>query len=686
MATTPLTHDSILTRLKISNKLLGTGSFAVVHRGTWDGRPCAVKVLRPQHANRPRDPKRTDCPAQMLKREGNLLMRYPHRSLVGCYAVLELRPSFPGLSTGYKCSVPALILEYLQNGSLYKLLLQQHATPWNHLYDDRTAMSWSIQISSALVHLHGLSPAVIHRDVKMENVILNTQEAQDSNVGGDTSVSSLSGAAGTRRPLLVKLVDLGLHVAAFHSPDEQLFRAAASSSFCYVPSGTGSTQSPFLRSSTIEAVNTSFPSADPPAFTRITYSGGGGSTIFATGGKNLRRCGTSGLISSDNKAVATAGAATITSNGYSSIRANSSGAPLFLALVAGSSRMQRVDPRSPGLRNRNATLIPPEQRLAAEAAEDNRAVGSAGDVDGSAVANMEFICGVQRELSSVASGSSTSWMPAAGGPHGRCTTPPLRAFQCRDQACRPSSGCQRQVLPPSGSPQVTARASLRLALQLHETDKGTMNKQVVAPSSTSAGSTDEVLVVNVAPMVSRTEAVMASPSAQGGEEYRGSSNTSAAGGVGAAEDACGRGRGAETLLLPAKEWPSITATAPSPPRGDAPWSSIDGAIVPSPPSAMRTYESSVPMESVYRLTGATGSLMTMAPEVYQGLPYNEKADVFSFGVILYELFSRSLLLVTHINTRKPGVSHVFVHRVCMCVCVCMAAVGKGFVLTRLASS
>jgi hypothetical protein len=29
-----------------------------------------------------------------------------------------------------------------------------------------------------------------------------------------------------------------------------------------------------------------------------------------------------------------------------------------------------------------------------------------------------------------------------------------------------------------------------------------------------------------------------------------------------------------------------------------------------------------------------------APEVLQGAPYNEMADVFSFAVVLYNLFSR----------------------------------------------
>ena len=33
--------------------------------------------------------------------------------------------------------------------------------------------------------------------------------------------------------------------------------------------------------------------------------------------------------------------------------------------------------------------------------------------------------------------------------------------------------------------------------------------------------------------------------------------------------------------------------------------------------------------------------MYMAPEVFRAEPYNEKADVFSFGIMLYEVRGRS---------------------------------------------
>ncbi|CAD7700315.1 unnamed protein product [Ostreobium quekettii] len=49
----------------------------------------------------------------------------------------------------------------------------------------------------------------------------------------------------------------------------------------------------------------------------------------------------------------------------------------------------------------------------------------------------------------------------------------------------------------------------------------------------------------------------------------------------------------------------------------------------------------------YRLTTRVGSYMYMAPEVYLEEMYSEKADVFSFGMIMYELLSSRLMLVVY---------------------------------------
>ncbi|RYG59380.1 hypothetical protein EON64_20295, partial [archaeon] len=40
---------------------------------------------------------------------------------------------------------------------------------------------------------------------------------------------------------------------------------------------------------------------------------------------------------------------------------------------------------------------------------------------------------------------------------------------------------------------------------------------------------------------------------------------------------------------------------------------------------------------VYEMTGYTGSLRYMAPEVVLRKPYSEKADVYSFGIMLWQM-------------------------------------------------
>uniref|UniRef100_A0A383VIX9 Protein kinase domain-containing protein n=1 Tax=Tetradesmus obliquus TaxID=3088 RepID=A0A383VIX9_TETOB len=49
-------------------------------------------------------------------------------------------------------------------------------------------------------------------------------------------------------------------------------------------------------------------------------------------------------------------------------------------------------------------------------------------------------------------------------------------------------------------------------------------------------------------------------------------------------------------------------------------------------------------DRVFELTGRTGSLMYMSPEVFREQPYSEKADVFSFGVMMYEVMHRYIML------------------------------------------
>lgn len=52
------------------------------------------------------------------------------------------------------------------------------------------------------------------------------------------------------------------------------------------------------------------------------------------------------------------------------------------------------------------------------------------------------------------------------------------------------------------------------------------------------------------------------------------------------------------------------------------------------------------IEANGHMTAETGTYRWMAPEVIEHKPYDEKADVFSFGVVLWELLTCKVRLLT----------------------------------------
>ncbi len=61
---------------------------------------------------------------------------------------------------------------------------------------------------------------------------------------------------------------------------------------------------------------------------------------------------------------------------------------------------------------------------------------------------------------------------------------------------------------------------------------------------------------------------------------------------------------------------------------------------------------------VFTLTGRTGSAVYMAPECYKNEPYNQTVDIYSLGILMYEMFGRTSFTYTHITTKLPQFSRM----------------------------
>ncbi len=84
-----------------------------------------------------------------------------------------------------------------QAGSLGDMLRKQLITPYNKMYSDADALRWAVQLASALQALHDGCPQIIHRDIKLDNVLLAPPPPEEGAPKGT---------------LIAKLADLGLHV------------------------------------------------------------------------------------------------------------------------------------------------------------------------------------------------------------------------------------------------------------------------------------------------------------------------------------------------------------------------------------------------------------------------------------------------------------------------------------------
>ncbi len=68
-----------------------------------------------------------------------------------------------------------LACEMMQGGALNRLVISQMLMPHKSLFTLVTALKWCINMADALVYLHSSQPKVIHRDLKLENILLKVR-------------------------------------------------------------------------------------------------------------------------------------------------------------------------------------------------------------------------------------------------------------------------------------------------------------------------------------------------------------------------------------------------------------------------------------------------------------------------------------------------------------------------------
>uniref|UniRef100_A0A383VJ07 Protein kinase domain-containing protein n=1 Tax=Tetradesmus obliquus TaxID=3088 RepID=A0A383VJ07_TETOB len=719
-----LRADEFTQRYKVVSKL-GSGAFADVLRvkDLRGGRDCAVKVLRPAAAH----PAGLQ-PEVALFREARALKHAKHPNIVGLVSVLRVpalgsiglskRSSIlrglPGEGSGSSRSSGSssqhgscwgLMLEYVQDGSLAQVLYKQMVNPFPRAYSDTAALTWAVDLASAVAHLHGLSPCIIHRDLKLENILMQKPEAQPA------------APAGRKLPL-AKISDFGLHVMLETPPCPYLI---TSNGGCPVllfgpelqqlqqqqqQDGTDAGKACSAAQSSSAAASVSAGSAASGSFTAEVAAFAGDSCsepqLLLLQKPCSSCCGSCNSSSSSsskaaNDAVAaadggTAGTATGKPPQQPAVRRLAK----HVAFSASTRSLYAAQNDPPDAADAdNAAAVSDQARAAAN---DAAAARSAFRARASLETNSDPL--PQLQLPRATAQQRQEWQPlttsalrrmsldsmASSGPG--CGIPLALQLQGGGSSSRPGSaagstaaaGFARVSVPMSALQRGSPSSAAAAAGGDCGSDSGVGFRAVgVAGGECYDDVTDILAAANMerdyevsmseahdraASSSSWSRAPSVASSLHAGSSSRPPTPKSVRANTAAAAAAAAAG-GVDHLTLAdvgsisGRCWDGVPATTAASMlwedmmEDDDCQELLDGPGHPGCASGLLAYD----------LTQHTGSYMYMAPEIYRGEPYNESVDVFSLGVILYELFSRSLLLYTQTPASKPSDTEAYAARV-----------------------
>lgn len=152
---------------------LGDGSYAVVDKCEMHLNGKQTKIVAVKHLKKDVLTKLSSLEA--FVKEYNLWKRLRNSGIVEVHGIGSMDTS----SEERMMESIFIVQEYMDGGSLKDVVQMQMRDPKGRVYSKADAFRWFVQIAEGLAYLHEAVPAVIHRDLKLDNILLKGNISSD---------------------------------------------------------------------------------------------------------------------------------------------------------------------------------------------------------------------------------------------------------------------------------------------------------------------------------------------------------------------------------------------------------------------------------------------------------------------------------------------------------------------------